>query len=132
MSEISWMVYGQRSDRTYVTDPNGDAARIAEALDRLDSAPPAKRGLFGRKKAQADGLGSFDDVAEAEKHVVRVPQQGVVDAVHSILTADPTQDQRVHDLAWRISATEDVDADPDAAAAADELFELEEQLVPES
>ncbi|MEU4361371.1 hypothetical protein [Promicromonospora sp. NPDC023987] len=126
MSAISWMVYGQRSERTYVSDPNGDTARIAEALDRLDSAPPPKRGLFGRKTP------ATDDAVEAEKHVVRVAQPGVVEAVHAILTADPTQDQRVHDLAWRISATEDVDDDPDAAAAVDELFELEEQLDPES
>lgn len=126
MSEISWMVYGQRSERTYVSDPNGDTASIAEALDRLDSTPPPKRGLFGRKKPAAD------DAVEAESHAVRVAQPGVVEAVHAILTVDPAQDQRVHDLAWRISATEDVDGDPDAAAAADELFELQEQLDPES
>lgn len=128
MSKVSWMVYGKRSGRRFVTDPNGDPARIAEALGRLDGAVPAKRGLFGGKKASADGASSFDDVAEAEKQVVRVPQPGVVEAVRSILDADPSQDQRVHDLAWRISATDDVDADPEAAAAADELFELEEQL----
>ena len=134
MSEISWMVNGQQSDRTYITAPNGEPARIAAALDRLDIAPvPApKRGFFGRKQATDSAVSDIAEAAGAEKDVVRIPQAGVVDAVHAILAADRSQEQHVHDLAWRISATEDVDSDPEAAAAADELFDLQEQLDPES
>ena len=85
-----------------------------------------------RKQATVEGAEeSSRAAAAAERHVVRIPQDGVVEAVRAVLTADPSQDGRVRELAWRISATDDIDSDPGADAAASELFALQDRLHPE-
>jgi len=85
-----------------------------------------------RRQARVEGA---DDAAHAsvlsERSLVRIPQPGTVEAVRAIVTADATQESRVHDLAWRTSAAYDIDADSAASAAADELFDLQDRIVPE-
>jgi hypothetical protein len=88
---------------------------------------------FARKQATTDGAAEQARAAAAAEHaVVRIPQVGVVEAVRAVLGADPSQEDRVRELAWRISATDDLSSDPGADAAATELFALHDQLNPEA
>lgn len=88
---------------------------------------------LARKQATVDGAAEqARAVASAEHGVVRIPQDGVVEAVRAVLDADPSQEDRVRELAWRVSATDDLNSDPGADAAATELFALHDQLNPEA
>ncbi|MFE5337416.1 hypothetical protein ACFQ8E_16005 [Isoptericola sp. NPDC056573] len=85
-----------------------------------------------RRQARVEGADdAARDAAIAERSLVRIPQQGTVEAVRTIVAADAAQEPRVHDLAWRTSAAYDVDTDPEASTAADELFDLQDRISPE-
>jgi hypothetical protein len=96
---------------------------------------PVTAGLLGvvaRKQATVDGAAEVArSTVAAERHVVRIAQVGVVEAVRDVLMADPAQDGHVRRLAWRISATDDLRSDPGADAAAGELFALQDRLRPD-
>lgn len=86
-----------------------------------------------RRQARVEGA---DDAAHAaalaERSLIRIPQQGTVEAVRTIVAADATKESRAHDLAWRTSAAYDIDSDPAASAAAEKLFDLQDRLSPEA
>lgn len=78
----------------------------------------------GQAEKTADTHAATVATADKNRTVRVLPERYWVSAT-AVLDADPTQEETVHRLVWRIAAVDDVRADADASSAADQLLDLE-------
>lgn len=80
---------------------------------------------IARKQAEVPGAQENARRVAADVHTrVHIPQKGVLEAANDVLDASAATPEEVHALTWSASGSEDL-SDPDAGAAADELFRLQ-------